>query len=266
MPRSGNHAVILAGGRGVRLRPYTTCIPKPLVPIGGEMSILEIILRQLRANGFESVTLAIGHLGQIIRAYVGDGSQWGMDVEFHLEKSPLGTMGPLLELRDQLPERFLVMNGDILTDLNYRALMDQHCNTDADITVATYARQVKIDFGVLEVSGNEIVAFKEKPTLDYCVSMGIYGFSRRLLDSYVPGTSVGFDTLMLDRLRVGTPSRTFNFSGYWLDIGRPDDYDRAQDEFETRRGDLLPLVASDLLAPLSPEVHGVLPATNGVAT
>ena len=148
MMEDGKHAVILAGGQGVRLRPYTTSIPKPLVPIGGEMSILEIVLRQLRAHGFTSVTLAIGHLGQIIRAYVGDGSAWDIDVTFHLEQEPLGTIGPLLYMKDYLPERFVVMNGDILTDLNYRALMDEHTLFDADVTVATYSREVKIDFGV----------------------------------------------------------------------------------------------------------------------
>jgi len=156
MMEDGKHAVILAGGQGVRLRPYTTSIPKPLVPIGGEMSILEIVLRQLRAHGFTSATLAIGHLGQIIRAYVGDGSAWDIDVTFHVEQEPLGTIGPLLYMKDYLPERFVVMNGDILTDLNYRALMDEHTLFDADVTVATYSREVKIDFGVLELSNGQI--------------------------------------------------------------------------------------------------------------
>jgi NDP-sugar pyrophosphorylase family protein len=249
MARSGHHAVIMAGGQGIRLRPYTTVIPKPLVPIGSETSILEIILLQLRANGFESVTLAIGHLGRIIRAYVGDGSQWGMKVDFQLEETPLGTMGPLLEMRDRLPERFLVMNGDVLTDLSYRSLMDDHIASDSDITVATYERQVKIDFGVLRVDGGQVVGFSEKPTLDYSVSMGVYGMSRRLLDLYTPGKAIGFDTLMLDRIGSARPPRSYKFSGYWLDIGRPDDYDQAQTEFVARRDQLLPLDATGLLAP-----------------
>lgn len=246
MAQSARHAVILAGGRGVRLRPYTTCIPKPLVPIGDEMSILEIVLRQLRSNGFTSVTLAIGHLGQLIRAYVGDGSQWGMDVTFHTEQTPLGTMGPLIELRDELPDEFLVMNGDILTDLNFRSLMDRHHETQADITIATYDRQVTIDFGVLRVTDDTVLDFTEKPTIDYAVSMGIYGFSRRLLDEYTPGTAMGFDTLILDLLHSGRPPQRFRFDSYWLDIGRPDDYDRAQHEFELRRHDLLPLTPTDI--------------------
>ena len=143
------HAVILAGGKGVRLRPYTTSLPKPLVPIGDQYSILEIIMRQLAQQGFQTVTLAIGHLGQLIRAYVGDGSQWGMKVDYAVEESPLGTIGPLLMLRERLPEHFLVMNGDILTDLDFGDLLAQHRRAAAPLTVATYAREVKIDFGVL---------------------------------------------------------------------------------------------------------------------
>lgn len=240
MIEDGKHAVILAGGQGVRLRPYTTSIPKPLVPIGGEMSILEIVLRQLRAHGFTSATLAIGHLGQIIRAYVGTGSEWDIEVDYHLEQEPLGTIGPLLYMKDTLPERFVVMNGDILTDLNYRALMDEHTLFDADITIATYSREVKIDFGVLEIENGEIVEFREKPSLGYSVSMGVYGMSRRVLDRYEAGTSMGFDTLMLDQLKLDRAPRSFRFEGYWLDIGRPDDYDRANDEFSARRSQLLP--------------------------
>lgn len=246
MIEDAKHAVILAGGQGVRLRPYTTVIPKPLVPIGGEMSILEIVLRQLRAHGFTSATLAIGHLGQIIRAYVGNGSVWDIDVQFHLEDSPLGTIGPLLHMKDHLPERFLVMNGDILTDLNYRALMDEHMMFDADVTVATYSREVKIDFGVLEVTDSAITAFREKPSLGYSVSMGVYAMSRRILDRYEAGTAMGFDTVMLDQLKLGRAPRSFAFSGYWLDIGRPDDYDRANEEFSVRRHQLLPALAPDL--------------------
>lgn len=248
MFEDGKHAVILAGGQGVRLRPYTTSIPKPLVPIGGEMSILEIVLRQLRAHGFQSVTLAIGHLGQIIRAYVGDGSTWDIDVQFHLEEQPLGTIGPLLYMKEYLPEQFVVMNGDILTDLDYRALMDEHMMFDADVTVATYSREVKIDFGVLEVNNSEIVSFREKPSLGYAVSMGVYGMSRRVLERYEAGCSMGFDHLMLDQLRLGRPPRSFAFKGYWLDIGRPDDYDRANDEYPTRRDQLLPALSPALVS------------------
>ncbi|CCK25159.1 mannose-1-phosphate guanyltransferase [Streptomyces davaonensis JCM 4913] len=233
------HAVILAGGKGVRLRPYTTALPKPLVPIGDQHAILEIVLRQLSASGFTHCTLAIGHLGEIIRAYVGDGSQWGMNVSYATEDSPLGTMGPLLALRDQLPETFLVMNGDILTDLDYADVLHRHRESGAPLTIATYARKVHIDFGVLTTDASRVVAFTEKPSMDYRVSMGVYGLSRATLDSYTPGLPLGFDELVLDLLADQRPPYAYEFDGYWLDIGRPDDYDRANAEFTSRKSLLL---------------------------
>lgn len=233
------HAVILAGGKGVRLRPYTTSLPKPLVPIGDEFSILEIIMRQLADYGFQTVTLAIGHLGQLIRAYVGDGRQWGLDVEYHAETSPLGTIGPLLLMRDSLPEHCLVMNGDVLTDLDMAEVLRTHVDSGTPLTVATYARQVRIDFGVLTTERGRIVEFQEKPTIDYRVSMGIYGLSREALRPYQPGLPLGFDELVLDLLRRGQNPHEFRFAGHWLDIGRPDDYDRANAEFDVLRPLLL---------------------------
>ncbi|MFF3323916.1 NDP-sugar synthase [Streptomyces sp. NPDC002889] len=233
------HAVILAGGKGVRLRPYTTALPKPLVPIGDQHAILEIVLRQLAAAGFTSCTLAIGHLGHIIRAYVGNGSQWGLRVGYSTEDSPLGTMGPLLTMMDRLPETFLVMNGDILTDLDYGDVLGRHTASGAPLTVATYARTIAIDFGVLTTESGRVVGFAEKPSMDYRVSMGVYGLSRETLAGYTPGLPLGFDELVLDLLKAGTPPHAYEFDGYWLDIGRPDDYDRANAEFTTHRGLLL---------------------------
>ncbi|MEU1279253.1 sugar phosphate nucleotidyltransferase [Streptomyces sp. NPDC005805] len=233
------HAVILAGGKGVRLRPYTTALPKPLVPIGDQHAILEIVLRQLATAGFRSCTLAIGHLGEIIRAYVGDGSQWGMAVDYATEESPLGTMGPLLTLRERLPETFLVMNGDILTDLDYADLLHRHTASGAPLTIATYDRRVRIDFGVLTTADSRIVGFTEKPSMDYRVSMGVYGLSRATLDTYTSGLPLGFDELVLDLLAAQNPPHAYEFDGYWLDIGRPDDYDRANAEFTSRKSLLL---------------------------
>ena len=233
------HAVILAGGKGVRLRPYTTRLPKPLVPIGDEFSILDVVLCQLARAGFRRATLAIGYLGNLIRAYVGDGSRWGILVDYADEDSPLGTIGPVLQILDDLPEEFLVMNGDVLTDLDYAQLLLRHITSGAPLTVATYRRQVSIDFGVLTALEGRITEFTEKPTIDYRVSMGVYGLSRRTLKQYQPGAPLGFDDLVLDLLAKGDPPREHAFEGYWLDIGRPDDYDRANDEFEHIRGALL---------------------------
>ncbi|MFE6941828.1 nucleotidyltransferase family protein [Streptomyces chartreusis] len=233
------HAVILAGGKGVRLRPYTTALPKPLVPIGDQHAILEIVLRQLSTSGFTRCTIAIGHLGEIIRAYVGDGTQWGLSVDYATEDSPLGTMGPLLTLRDRLPEHFLVMNGDVLTDLDYADVLHTHEASGTPLTIATYARKVHIDFGVLTTDASRVVAFTEKPSIDYRVSMGVYGVSRTTLDHYTPGLPLGFDELVMDLLAAERPPHAYEFDGYWLDIGRPDDYDRANAEFTSRKSLLL---------------------------
>jgi len=233
------HAVILAGGKGVRLRPYTTCLPKPLVPLGDEFAILEVVLRQLQRSGVESVSLAIGHLGELIRAYVGDGSRWGLQVDYWEEDSPLGTVGPLVQNRDRLPDDFLVMNGDILTDLPFGRLFARHLETRAEVTVAAYTRVVEVDFGVLELGERSIVGFREKPTLEYTVSMGVYGLSRRVLERFEPGLPMGFDELLLDQLETDNPPQPFRFDGFWLDIGRPEDYDRANDEFPVRRPSLI---------------------------
>ncbi|PJE95751.1 nucleoside-diphosphate-sugar pyrophosphorylase [Streptomyces carminius] len=233
------HAVIMAGGKGVRLRPYTTALPKPLVPIGDRHAILEIVLRQLAGAGFTSCTLAIGHLGHIIRAYVGDGSQWGLRVDYATEDSPLGTMGPLLTMLDRLPEHFLALNGDILTDLDFGDVLRTHRGSGAPLTIATRVRTVDIDFGVLSTESGKVTGFAEKPRMDYRVSMGVYGVSRAALARYTPGLPLGFDEVVLDLLAGDTPPYAYEFEGYWLDIGRPDDYDRANAEFTARRGRLI---------------------------
>jgi NDP-mannose synthase len=237
------HVVIMAGGKGVRLRPYTTALPKPLVPIGDSYAILEIVLHQLARAGFTHVTLAINHLGSLIRAFVGDGSRWGLHVDYVEEKTPLSTVGPLFGLRDRLPEHFLVMNGDILTDLDYADLLATHAGSGAPLTVATFERSVKVDFGVVVVQDGAVTEFTEKPTLHYRVSMGVYGISNHILKPYPEGMAFGFDQLMLDLLARGEPPASYDFEGYWLDIGRPEDYDEANRVFDQLRPMLLPAPA-----------------------
>ncbi|MEU7173522.1 sugar phosphate nucleotidyltransferase [Micromonospora tulbaghiae] len=234
------HVVIMAGGAGVRLRPYTSTLPKPLVPIGESYAILEIVLRQLADRGFTHVTLAINHLGALIRAFVGDGSRFGLTVDYVEEDRPLSTIGPLFGIRDRLPEHFLVMNGDVLTDLDYADLLGTHARSGAPLTVATYRRTVKIDFGVLELAGDKITSFSEKPVLHYRVSMGVYGLSRSTIAHYPVGQPFGFDQLVLDLLGRGAPPAGYEFDGYWLDIGRPEDYDEANRCFGELRDRLLP--------------------------
>jgi len=241
--RTRPHAVILAGGKGVRLRPYTTCLPKPLVPLGGECAILEVVLGQLARAGVGSVSIAIGHLGQLIRALVGDGHRWNLAVDYWEEESPLGTVGPLVLHRDELPHDFLVMNGDILTDLAFGRVLDQHRATGAQVTVAAYHRSVQVDFGVLDLNGHEeeqrIAGFEEKPTLRYTVSMGVYALSAAVLERFEPGLPLGFDELLLDQLESGNQPHAYPFEGFWLDIGRPEDYDRANEQFPVLRSSLI---------------------------
>ena len=234
------HAVILAGGKGVRLRPYTTALPKPLMPIGDSHSILEIVLEQLAAYRFTSVTLAINHLGPLIKAFVGDGRRWGLTVDYIEETIPLSTVGPLFGLKERLPEHFLVMNGDVLTNLDYGDLVARHATSDVPLTVAVATRQTRVDFGMLTVEDDRIVGFAEKPSLTYQVSMGVYAMSRRTLAPYPPGMPFGFDQLVLDLLGSGRHPASYAFDGFWLDIGRPEDYDAANRDFDALRPVLLP--------------------------
>ena len=231
-------------GAECRLRPYTTALPKPLMPIGDQYAILDIILQQLKAQGFTRVTIAIGYLGSLIRAFVADGSKWGLDIDYSEEEKPLSTIGPVLNFLDRLPEHFLVMNGDVLTDLDYADMLNWHIRSRASLTVATYQRNVKIDFGTLESIDGHIVKFSEKPTLLYQVSMGVYALSRSTLTRYPKNVEFGFDNLVLDLLARQDRPRAYPFNGYWLDIGRPDDYDEANRCFEELRSVLLPPVPS----------------------
>ncbi|MEU5337851.1 sugar phosphate nucleotidyltransferase [Streptomyces asoensis] len=234
------HAVILAGGRGVRLGPITSYLPKPLVPIGDEYPILEVVIQQLKAQGFTHVTLAIGHLGHLIRACIGDGTRWNLDVRYVTEEEPLGTAGCLTNLREELPEHFLVMNGDVLTNLDFAKLLDCHLGTSAPVTVAVANRHLATEFGVLDVQGDVIAGIREKPVLEYQVSMGVYAVSRDVLKAYQRCEPLGFDRLLDNLVQRGTPPYAHVFEGYWLDIGRPDDYARANEEFPQLRDLLLP--------------------------
>lgn len=224
-------AIILAGGKGTRLKPYTTLIPKPLVPIGGKYSILEVILMQLADAGFTHVTLAVNHLANLIQAYFGNGERLGLEIDYSIEEVPLNTIGPLT-LIDDLPENFLVMNGDILCDLDYKKFFEQHVAANADVSVSSFKRDVKVDFGVLEYdSNNRLTAFIEKPEYHFDVSMGIYCLNRRVIERLQKGESYGFDELMIDGIGKGNHIAICPFNGFWLDIGRPEDYAYADEHF-----------------------------------
>ena len=235
-------AVILAGGKGQRLRPYTTVLPKPLMPIG-DMPILEVVLRQLKAAGITRVTMAVGHLGELLQAFFGDGRRLGLAIDYSFEARPLGTVGPLTLIESLREEsEFLMMNGDVLTTLDYTALIRRHREAAAAVTIATYRREVKIDFGVIESdpASNLLTGYIEKPAFDYRVSMGVYCFDARVLDRLQPDTYCDFPDLIKSLLAAGETVASYPFDGYWLDMGRPDDYARAIEEFESRRAEFLP--------------------------
>ena len=223
-------AVVLAGGLGSRLRPYTVVLPKPLMPIG-EMPILEVILRQLKAAHVERVVLAVNHQANIIKAFFENGERLGLDISYSLETEPLGTMGPLKLIRD-LPEDFYVMNGDVLCDLDFAQFMDNHVRKGARFSISAAQRRQVVDYGVLERSDcGTLSGFREKPTTNYLVSMGIYCLNRRVLDRIPPGQSFGFDNLMHDMLKNNQDVHVEPHDGYWLDIGRPDDYHQAVEDW-----------------------------------
>ena len=230
-------AIILAGGKGTRLRPYTVVLPKPLMPIG-DYPILEVVIRQLIHFGFDHITLAVNHQAALIRAFFGDGSRWNVQIDYSEESQPMGTMGPLRAIPN-LPEHFLVMNGDVLTSLNFSEFYDQHANSNQIFTISSHKRIQRIDYGVLMSNASGFLSgFQEKPSTNYEVSMGIYMANREILH-YVPSAPYGFDDLMLDLLADKRDIKVEAFSGYWLDIGRPDDYMQAIDEFEKMKSSFL---------------------------
>lgn len=226
-------AVILAGGRGTRLRPYTVVLPKPLMPIG-DYPILEVVIRQLVRHGFDHITLAVNHQAGLIRAFFGDGSKWNVFIDYSQENEPIGTIGPLRLISD-LPDNFLIMNGDVLTDLNFSKFYDNHIMEECAFRISSHQRVQKIDYGVLVSDETGLLrGFQEKPSTNYEVSMGVYMANRSILQ-YVPNGPYGFDNLMLDLLANSRDVKVEPFGGYWLDIGRPDDYIQAIEEFESMK-------------------------------
>lgn len=238
MPR----AIVLAGGRGSRLRPYTVVLPKPLMPVG-DRPVLDIVVRQLRHAGFERMTVATGYLAELIEAFFGDGSSYGIAIDYFREARPLGTVGSLA-LIEGLDEPFMVMNGDVLTDLDYRQLLADHSASGALATIATHQRTVQVPLGVLqfddERDATRLTGFEEKPNIDYQASMGVYCFSPQVIRHIEPGEPLDFPDLILRLLAAGEPVRGWRSEGYWLDIGSPEDYERAQEEFDQVGKRLLP--------------------------
>jgi NDP-mannose synthase len=234
-------AVVLAGGQGARLRPYTAVLPKPLLPVG-DGPVLEVVINQLSAAGFERVTVATGYMAELIEVVLSHRKPDAVGIEYVREDEPLGTVGPLATI-ENLDSPFLVMNGDVLTDLDYRAMLADHIASDAVATIATTTRHVQVTLGVLECDDDDdadrLTGYIEKPQMTYQVSMGIYCFSPRVLDYIEPQTYLDLPELVLRLIGRGETVRAWRSNAYWVDLGRREDYERAITDFDSMRHRLL---------------------------
>jgi NDP-sugar pyrophosphorylase family protein len=230
-------AIVMAGGKGTRLQPFTASFPKPLVPLG-DMPVLELLLRQLKAAGVKEVILAVNHLHHLIRAFCGDGSAFGLKVDYVLEDSPLGTAGPIAAVLDRVGDDFIVTNGDLLTNFDIPEMTRRHRDTEASASIAVFERTLKIDFGLVEVDDKmRLTGYREKPSYSHLVSMGLYILNREAVAPYLEkGLRLDMPELMQSLQRNGKVVQCQQQDCVWLDIGRPDDYAAAQQLFETQRG------------------------------
>lgn len=241
--------VILAGGQGSRLRPYTTVLPKPLMPVG-DVPILELLVKQLRSFGLKRLIFATNYRDGLLRSYFGSGQALGVDITYCKENRPMGTVGPLHLVADELPQSFLVMNGDILTDLNYRSLLETHKQSGDLLTLGTYQRRLQIGDGVLDVdAAGRVSAFTEKPTIPLTISLGAYAMDRAVLDLIPTGLPFGMDALILSMLERNLTVNTYRHDGMWLDIGTPSDLERANELFASKRKSFLGIDPATLLQP-----------------
>ncbi|HAF61775.1 MAG TPA: nucleoside-diphosphate-sugar pyrophosphorylase [Anaerolineaceae bacterium] len=231
-------AVILAGGRGTRLAPFTYVLPKPMMPVG-DRAILEILLRQMKRAGINHVILTVGHLAGLMQAFFQDGQQFDLDITYSFEPKPLGTAGPLAMVPG-LDRTFLVSNGDVLTLLDINDLFEFHRQKGGICTIAMHERQVKVELGVIETDNNhQIKGYIEKPTFDFRVSMGMYVFEPEVLNYIPEGQYLDFPDLIHKLLAAGEKVIGYPFDGYWMDLGNPEDYAQANRDFERMRGQFI---------------------------
>jgi NDP-mannose synthase len=223
-------AIVLAGGKGTRLLPYTTIVPKPLLPIG-DQSIIEILIRQLCHGGFDRITIALGHLAHLFQAYLGNGNRFGVEIDYRIEDKPLGTSGPLGTL-EGLPETFMVLNGDVLTDLDFRDLVRTHKQNCSAFTVASHRRTVSIDYGVIHREENRLVRYEEKPVIHYEVSMGVYVVEPLVLRYIAPSEYQDIPDLIKLLLKSGEKVCSHPYDGIWFDLGRAEDFQEVHGSLE----------------------------------
>ena len=228
-------AVIQAGGKGTRLRPYTLVLPKPMMPIG-ETPVIELTLKWLRRNGVVDAYITTGYLGHLLKIFCGDGSQWSLNIEYSDEDQPMGTLNLL---KDKLDSTFLVLNGDLVTDLDLFEFQAFHKSHGGMLTVGVTTKTIRVDLGVLEAADTLVTGFHEKPSMSYTVSMGVYCMEPEILSLIPEGVPLGFDDLMHVMLRNKLPVHVFRHEGLWMDIGRPEDFKNAQQVVEENEAQIL---------------------------
>ena len=224
-------AIIIAGGKGRRLKPYTTLIPKPLVPINNKYSILEIILFQLSSQGFKHITLAVNHMGKLMESFFGNGRKYGIKIDYSYEDKKLGTIAPIKNIK-KLPNNFLVMNCDVLTNVNFAKLLNNHIKNKNIATITSRLTDLKSEFGVIETQRNKIINFKEKPVITQNVCIGVNCFNKEILKFIPSNKKFSFDDLLIKLIKNKIIINNYLFKGFWLDIGRPEDYDKINNEFK----------------------------------
>lgn len=223
--------LILAGGKGMRLRPYTTVLPKPLMPLG-DKPILERLIIQLREHNFKNVYLSVGYLSALIRAYFGNGDKWGVKIEYVQEDKPLGTAGPIA-LLPEIDKPYLVLNGDLVTNLNFAEILDYHNRQKSILTIGIHELEYQLPLGFLEINYNkEIVDYIEKPVKKYNMSMGIYVCSPKISSYIKENEYLDFPDLTKKLLKAGEKVKGYFNDSYWVDIGRPEEYEKALSLFE----------------------------------
>lgn len=217
-------AIIMAGGKGTRLRPYTNILPKPLLSIGNK-SILDINIKQLALSGVDNIIIAVGYLGEIIEAVVGNGNKYGIKINYSYEDQPLGTVGGLGLMKNLLEDQFIVMNGDILHNLDFDHLFNEHIHSKKNVTVTTYSQQHTVRLGVLEIQDKNIIKYIEKPTNKYVVSVGIYVLNKYVIDAFVKEKEyLDFPTLINILIKKQKKINSYMHDGLWIDIGTTEEY------------------------------------------
>ena len=225
-------AIIMAGGKGTRMRPYTNILPKPLLPIGTN-SIIELNIKQLSDAGIDNIIIAVGYLGQLIESIIGNGDRYGLKISYSYEDEPLGTVGAISMMKDELEDSFYVMNGDILTDINYNNLRSFHIQNNSDVTISTYIKKHKVRLGVLKINDSNIEDYIEKPTTDYYVSMGIYYMNKNIVNDYInDGKQLDFPNLIKNLIKNDKKCISFRHDGLWIDLGTSQEYLSLIDDLE----------------------------------